>query len=68
MPYEGRPGAYWAMIGPDVELRSTAYDLDAAATAIRATGFPDADELVATLREPPTADEVARHFESLASR
>lgn len=68
MPYEGRPGARWAMIGPDVELRSTAYDLDAAATAIRATGFPDADELVATLREPPTADEVARHFESLASR
>jgi putative phosphoesterase len=67
MPYEGRPGAYWAMLGPDVELRSTAYDLDAAAAAIRATGFPDAEELVATLREPPTADEVARHFESLAS-
>jgi putative phosphoesterase len=67
MPYEGRPGAYWAMLGPDVDLRSSAYDLDAAAAAIRATGFPDAEELVATLREPPTADEVARHFESLAS-
>ena len=67
MPYEGRPGAYWALLGPDVELRSTAYDLDAAAAAIHATGFPDAEELVATLREPPTADEVARHFESLAS-
>ena len=24
MPYEGRPGAHWAMMGPDVELRSTA--------------------------------------------
>jgi putative phosphoesterase len=67
MPYEGRRGAFWAMLGPDVELRSTAYDLDAAAAAIRATGFPDADELVATLGEPPTADEVARHFESLAT-
>jgi predicted phosphodiesterase len=67
MPYEGRPGAFWAMLGPDVELRSTAYDLDAATAAIRATGFPDADELAETLREPPTADEVARHFESLAS-
>lgn len=67
MPYEGRPGAYWAMLGPDVQLRSTAYDVDAAAAAIRATGFPDADELVATLREPPTAGEVARYFESLAS-
>jgi putative phosphoesterase len=67
MPYEGRPGAFWAMLGPGVELRSTAYDLDAAFSAIRASGFPDADELVETLREPPTADEVARHFESLAS-
>jgi hypothetical protein len=67
MPYEGRPGAYWATLGPDVELRSTEYDLGAAEAAILATGFPDAGELVATLREPPTADEVARHFESLAS-
>jgi putative phosphoesterase len=67
MPYEGRAGAFWARLGPDVDLRSTAYDLDAAAAAIVATGFPDADELVATLREPPAADEVARYFESLAS-
>jgi putative phosphoesterase len=67
MPYEGRPGAFWAMLGPGVELRSTAYDFEAAFSAIRASGFPDADELVETLREPPTADEVARHFESLAS-
>jgi putative phosphoesterase len=67
MPYEGRPGAFWAMLGPAVELRSTAYDLDAASAAIRATGFPGADELVETLREPPGAGEVARHFESLAS-
>jgi diadenosine tetraphosphatase ApaH/serine/threonine PP2A family protein phosphatase len=67
MPYEGRPGAFWAMLGPDVELRSTAYDLDVAAAAIRATGFPGADDLVDTLRSPPTSDEVARHFESLAT-
>ena len=55
MPYEGRPGAFWAMLGPDVELRSTAYDLDAAAEAIVASGYPGADELVATLRSPPAA-------------
>jgi putative phosphoesterase len=66
MPYEDRPGAFWAMLGPDVELRSTAYDLDMAEVAILASGFPGADELVDTLRSPPTADEVARHFESLA--
>jgi putative phosphoesterase len=66
MPYEGRPGAFWAMLGPDVELRETAYDLDMAEVAVLATGFPGGDELVDTLRSPPTADEVARHFESLA--
>jgi predicted phosphodiesterase len=26
MPYESEPGAYWAMLGPDVELRWTAYE------------------------------------------
>lgn len=67
VPYEGRQGAFWAMLGPDVELRSTAYDLDLAEVAILASGFPGADELVDTLRSPPTADEVARHFESLAT-
>ena len=67
MPYEGRPGAFWAMLGPDVELRFTEYDLDAAAAAIQASGFPGADELLDTLRNPPGADEVARHFESLAA-
>jgi len=66
MPYEGRPGAFWAMLGPGVEHRTTAYDLDAAADAIRASGFPDADELVEMLRNPDGADEVAPYFESLA--
>lgn len=67
MPYEGRPGAFWAMLGPGVEHRSTTYDLDAAEAAVRATGFPGADELVDTLRNPEGADEVARHFEALAT-
>ena len=30
MPYEGRSGAYWALLGPDVELRRTEYDVEAA--------------------------------------
>src|SRR4029079_15592052 len=41
MPYEGQPGAYWALLGPDVEFRRTDYDLAAAADAIRATSYPD---------------------------
>jgi len=37
-----------------------------AAADIRASGFPDADELVDMLRSPESPDEVAPHFESLA--
>jgi hypothetical protein len=44
MPYEAGPGAYWALLGPDVELRRTEYDVERAAEAIRATGWPQADE------------------------
>ena len=67
MPYEARPGAYWALLGPDVELRRTDYDLEAAAAAIRATGFPGADELAAdNVLTVPTAEEATEQFERLA--
>jgi predicted phosphodiesterase len=29
MPYEDAAGAYWALLGPDVELRRTEYPADA---------------------------------------
>jgi putative phosphoesterase len=67
LPYEGRPGAYWARIGPDVEHRRTAYGLDAACGRILATAYPDAEEWVETLREPAAAADVAAHFESMAT-
>jgi putative phosphoesterase len=67
LPYEGRPGAYWARLGPGVEHRRTVYALDPAAERILATGHPDAEEWVETLREPRTAADVAAHFESLAT-
>ena len=38
----GAPGACWALLGPTVELRRTAYDVEAAAARIRAGGHPDA--------------------------
>jgi putative phosphoesterase len=41
MPYEREPGAYWALLGPDVELRRTVYDVDAAAKAIEESGWPE---------------------------
>jgi predicted phosphodiesterase len=36
MTYEDEPGAYWALLGPDVELRRTLYD----ASSLAYAGFP----------------------------
>jgi predicted phosphodiesterase len=67
MPYEGRPGAYWALLGPDVDLRRTNYDFGAAAEAVLASGYPNAAEHAETLfKAPPTAAEAAEHFEGHA--
>jgi predicted phosphodiesterase len=67
MPYEGRPGAYWALLGPDVELRRTVYDFEPAAGAIRGSGYPDSEEHVEMLySQPPSAAEVAEYFERQA--
>ncbi|MFF3864259.1 metallophosphoesterase family protein [Micromonospora sp. NPDC001898] len=42
MPYGG-PGADWALLGPGVQLRRTAFDVDAACARVTAeSGFPDA--------------------------
>jgi predicted phosphodiesterase len=65
MPYESLPGAYWALLGPGVELRHTEYDLAAAAERMRASGFPDCEPLVETLLEPPTPAEMIAQAEKL---
>jgi putative phosphoesterase len=64
MPYEGRRGAFWALLGPTVELRRTEYDTDAAVAAIRGTGAPNSEQLVGYLLEPPDPDETSAFFES----
>ncbi|MGE5691876.1 MAG: metallophosphoesterase family protein [Pseudomonadota bacterium] len=64
IPYEGRRGAYWALLGPDVELRRTTYDVDDAVRRIRATGYPDAEQLAGWLLEPEDPAEVSAYFES----
>lgn len=65
MPYQAAPGAYWALLGPDVELRRTEYELGAAVDAYRATDDPLAEEIVETLLEPPTPAEVIAAAETL---
>ncbi|MBO0689977.1 MAG: metallophosphoesterase family protein [Candidatus Dormibacteraeota bacterium] len=61
MPF-AEPGAYWLLLGPAVELRRTAYDLEAAAARIRATAYPMAEDFAANnvLRPPSAADVIAR--------
>ena len=67
MPYEGRPGAYWALLGPDVELRRSEYDVEAAAERIRASGFPDADGYAREyVLRSYSAEEATETFERMA--
>jgi putative phosphoesterase len=69
MPYEHEPGAYWALLGPDVALRRTPYDLEEAVARVAASGHPDAEawgrEYVYAVNGP---DEASRYFEELATR
>lgn len=65
MPYEGLPGAFWALLGPDVDLRRTKYSLELAAERYRASGDPRAEQMVELLCSPPTREEVVEHAERL---
>ena len=55
MPYEQEPGAYWALLGPEVDLRRTEYE----AGDIEASGWPE---------EWPAAtpDEATEFFERVS--
>lgn len=62
-PYEGLPGAYWALIGDDVEFRRTDYDLDHAAAVVRATSYPRAEAVAEqNLLRCPTREEGLEAF------
>jgi predicted phosphodiesterase len=63
LPYETAPGAYWALLGPDVELRRTDYDVDAAIAQMRATDDPSVERVVELMLEPPAQDEVIEDAE-----
>ncbi len=55
----GGVGAYWLLLGSQVQLRRTPYDLADAARRIRATGYPGAGEFAdRNVLNPPSADEM----------
>jgi predicted phosphodiesterase len=60
MPF-GNPQADWLLLGPEIELRHTSYDLIAAADRIRATAYPGAEDFAAhSVLQPPSEDEMLR--------
>ncbi len=61
MPY-GEPGAYWVLLGPDVELRRTPFDFQEAAERIRATPYPLAREAARDVLRPPSESEMLEAF------
>ncbi len=65
LPYEGRPGAYWALLGPDVELRRTEYDVDATVERFRSSGQPNVEQIVEMMLKPPKPREVIDHAEKV---
>jgi predicted phosphodiesterase len=64
-PYENSPGAYWALLGPDVKLVRTDYDVESAARAVLASGQPRAVKVAETLTQPPSPEEASAEFEKM---
>ena len=58
----GQPGAYWLLLGPDIQLRYTQYNLMEAAERIRATQYPDAEESAKAILQPPSEVEILEAF------
>jgi len=61
MPF-GQAGADWLLLGPDVQLRHTSYDLIRAAERVRETHYPQAHEFAASILQPPSEAEMLELF------
>jgi putative phosphoesterase len=58
MPF-GATGAFWLLLGPNVELRNTAYDLQSAAERMRNTAYPQVEEFsVRCVLSPPSENDM----------
>ncbi len=58
----GAPGAFWLLLGPGVQLRHTPYNLSQAAERIRATPYPQAQEVAQNVLQPPSEDEMLQLY------
>jgi putative phosphoesterase len=66
LPYEDDIKAFWALLGPGVDLRRTPFDVAAAIRAFESVGREDAAQFVENFRTAPSRQEAAEYFESLA--
>ena len=68
MPYQGEAAAFWLLVGDgEPHARRTDYDVDAAMAQIRATAFPDVDDVMRkSLLEPVDPAWIARFLEDRA--
>src|SRR5919202_2976060 len=68
MPYQGEPvGAFWLLLGPDVEFRRSEYDLGRAVSEFRAIGYPATEDGAESLLEQTDPAWVADFFERQAN-
>lgn len=67
-PYGGT-GAHWALLGPDVEFRRTAYDVDAAVEELRSRSrWPRLETFVVQVLREPVSREAALDFFTRAAQ
>ncbi len=58
MPF-GAPGAYWLLLGPEIELQHTQYDTALAAKEILMTDYPNAKDFAENnVILPPTEENM----------
>jgi hypothetical protein len=60
-PY-GESGAHWLVLGPNIQLRQTHYDLALATERIVATAYPGTQEFVEGLLHPPAERDMLELF------
>lgn len=66
MPF-GKAGAYWLLLGSEIELRTTSFNLSAAAERIMASQYPRAEEFAErNILRPPSEEQMLGLFERVA--
>ena len=68
MPF-GDPGACWLLLGPDVQLRRTNYDLQAAAGRLKRSEFPGVEQFVERqILHPPSEEQMLAAYAKVDGR